>query len=73
MDFVVNAIIVAGYSFAGSVKTNVMHVGTSDRNPVTWKFSREVVMNYWKSHPPSRKVAKAKFRMFKNYKAFKTY
>jgi len=71
VDYVVNAIIASGCFYANSTKTNIMHVGTSDRNPVTWLFSRDVVLNYWRTNPPSRKVGYPNFTMFKHYKAFR--
>jgi glycerone phosphate O-acyltransferase/fatty acyl-CoA reductase len=70
VDFVCNACIVAGYYYSTRDEVGVVHVGTSARNPVTWRTCRDVIVPYWNKYPPEKKISKCNFRMYKNKTAF---
>lgn len=70
VDTVANAIIVSGALLANTNETVVLHVGTSDKNPVTWKTCKSAVTSYWRASPPENRISKIRFRMYKNPKAF---
>lgn len=59
VDVVVANIIVAT---AFNLKKNGMpiyHVGSSDRNPITWGKAQEIVTDFWNSNPSISRVGKA--------------
>lgn len=59
VDVVVANIIVAT---AFNIRKNGMpiyHVGSSDRNPITWGKTRDVVTEFWNSNPSISRVAKS--------------
>jgi len=59
VDVVVANIIVAT---AFNLRKNglpIYHVGSSDRNPITWQKSKECVSEYWNSNPSISRVGEA--------------
>lgn len=59
MDLVVGNIIVAT---AYNLRKNglpIYHVGSSDRNPITWGKAKEIVTDFWNSNPSINRVAKS--------------
>jgi hypothetical protein len=57
---VVTANIIVATAF--NLKKNglpIYHVGSSDRNPITWKKARDIVTEFWNSNPSSSQVAKS--------------
>jgi hypothetical protein len=60
VDIVVANIIVAtAYNFRTQV-FNIYHVGSSDRNPLTWGEIQEGIEGYWNTNISQSKVRKAK-------------
>jgi hypothetical protein len=37
----------------------IYHVGSSDRNPITWGKAQEIVTDFWNSNPSISRVGKA--------------
>ncbi len=59
VDVVVANIIVAT---AHNLRQNGMpiyHVGSSDRNPITWSKARDIVTEFWNSNPSISRVGKS--------------
>lgn len=73
VDTVSNAVIVAAALFCKPLTPNIMHVGSSARNPVRWKTCIDVVTAYWSKFPAEKAIAKASFIMTNSERFFKTY
>ena len=66
MDVVVATIIVAS-AFNFKTKTlPIYHVGSSDRNPLTWGEMREEVCNFWNTNVSQSRLTKAKLFVTEN-------
>jgi hypothetical protein len=57
VDFVADYVIVGTAYWAGKGLLEVMHIGSSLRNPVTWKLSKDCVLEYWNQNVPKLKVS----------------
>jgi fatty acyl-CoA reductase len=49
VDYVVNTIIVASAFNFKQYNLPIYHVGSSDRNPLTWGEIQDIVIKYWNS------------------------
>ena len=58
VDFVADEIIVGSAYMARKGQIEVFHIGTSLRNPVTWRTARECVVEYWNENVPKLRVSK---------------
>ena len=56
VDTVVANIIVATASNLRKNGMPIYHVGSSDRNPITWAKARDVVTEFWNSNPSISRV-----------------
>ncbi len=71
VDIVVANIIVAT---AFNLRKNglpVYHVGSSDRNPITWGTTKDFVQQYWNSNPSTSRVSKSDCLITENANAVK--
>ena len=49
VDIVVaNIIVASAFNMNQKEKLNIYHVGSSDRNPITWKECEKITIDYWK-------------------------
>ena len=66
VDLVVNNIIVATAFNSRKNGMPIYHVGSSDRNPVTWKKAQDVVTQFWNSNPSGSRVGKSEVLFHEN-------
>lgn len=66
VDLVVANIIVATAFNMNKNGMPIYHVGSSDRNPVTWKKAQEVVTQFWNSNPSGSRVGKSEVLFHEN-------
>lgn len=59
VDVVVANIIVATATNLRKNGLPIYHVGSSDRNPITWAKARQVVTQFWNSNPSISRVSKS--------------
>jgi hypothetical protein len=59
VDLVVDNIIVATAFNAKKNGMPIYHVGSSDRNPVTWKKVQDIVTEFWNSNPSGSRIGRA--------------
>jgi len=59
VDVVVATIIVATAFNFGTQSLPIYHVGSSDRNPLTWGEMRTVVCDFWNENVSHTKLSKA--------------
>lgn len=52
-----NAIIVAAAYYADKKELNVVHSGTSEKNPVTWETATVTIKNYWQENMSIKSIA----------------
>ena len=57
---------------ANKLNTPILHVGSSDKNPVTIRKCTDAIMAYWRAHPPEKKLGRANFIMYNNMKVYNT-
>lgn len=55
---VANIIAATAYNFKNS-KLSIYHVGTSDRNPITWGECRDTVTTFWNSNVSQSRVSRS--------------
>lgn len=67
VDCVVGNIIVATAFNAFSKQLSIYHVGSSDRNPTTWKEAKDIVKDFWEKNPSNSQVSKPNVIMTNNY------
>ena len=73
VDVVANcAILAAAFSCKKQGKIQVIHVGTSARNPVVWKTCNEVISSYWNRFPSEKAVARCGFTLTDNWAMYRT-
>lgn len=60
VDTVVANIIVATAKNFNKDDLPIYHVGSSDRNPITWENVRQTVTTYWNNNPSSSRMGKSK-------------
>ena len=53
----VNAIIVAVAYYADKKQLNVVHSGTSEKNPVTWETAIVTIKNYWQENMSIKSIS----------------
>ena len=54
-----STIIVATAREMGSRELMIYHVGSSDRNPLTWKEMKNIVVSYWNNTVSHSRMGKA--------------
>lgn len=60
VDTVVNNIIVSTAKNFHKDALTIYHVGSSDRNPITWEDMKRSVVKYWNNNLSSSRMGKAK-------------
>lgn len=55
VDYVANAAIIAAAANANKNQLKVMHVGSSDLNPVNWDLTEPACTKYWALFPAQKK------------------
>lgn len=73
VDIVSNAVIVSAALFCKSGQPNVVHIGTSARNPIRWKTSAEIVKAYWTKFPPEKAISRVGFIMTNSQGFYNAY
>jgi 1-acyl-sn-glycerol-3-phosphate acyltransferase len=73
VDLVSNAVIVCAALYCKPFAPNVVHVGSSARNPVRWRTCREVITAYWKKFPAEKAFGKVTFLMTNSRAFFNAY
>ena len=63
VDFVTNGILCAAFYYANQKGVHVLHSGTSDKNPVTWSLSTNVVRKFWRENPSSKCLKRPEFEL----------
>ncbi|OMJ82851.1 hypothetical protein SteCoe_16318 [Stentor coeruleus] len=71
VDCVVNCVIVAAAYACKVGKLPVIHIGTSARNPVTWKNCNNVISAYWNRYPTEKGIGKCNLTLTPNYSVYK--
>jgi alcohol-forming fatty acyl-CoA reductase len=67
VDIVVaNIIVAAAFNMKQNKKLNIYHVGSSDRNPITWKECETITVDYWKSNISQSRLAEPTVFMTNN-------
>lgn len=66
VDVVVATIIVASAFNFDNKKLPIYHVGSSDRNPLTWGEMKSVLVSYWNNTVSQSKLGKAHVLMTEN-------
>ena len=66
VDFVADHVIVSGALLANSGKFEVLHIGSSARNPVTMGLCEQCVNEYWNQNVPKLKVSKCNVTLQKS-------
>lgn len=69
-DFVGDMVIVSGATYANSKDITVVHAGSSARNPCTWMDGVEYTRNYWRTHPPGKRISAPTMHVFKSARMF---
>lgn len=59
VDVVVANIIVATAFNIKKSGLPIYHVGSSDRNPITWEKAKNIVTEFWNSNPSISRVGKS--------------
>ena len=59
VDVVVATIIVASARNIRNKSLTIYHAGSSDRNPLTWKEMRAIVMDFWNSNVSKSRMGKS--------------
>jgi hypothetical protein len=59
VDIVVATIIVASAYNVGNKSLSIYHVGSSDRNPLTWGEIKEEVCSFWNTNVSQSRLTKA--------------
>ena len=73
VDTVVNcAIVAAALACHRSGKIQVVHVGSSARNPVVWKTCKEVISRYWNRYPSEKAMARCDFTLTDNLLVYRS-
>lgn len=72
VDSVSNCVILSAAFYCQPGKLQVVHIGTSARNPVVWNTCNEIISGYWNRYPSEKAISKCKFYMTDNIKKFKT-
>ena len=67
---VVDYILVAAAYNAGKDSVEVHQVGSSARNPVSWRLAKDCVREYWNKNPSSRKISKCNLQFQKNKRLY---
>lgn len=70
VDMVASALIVLLTSQPSVGKYEVIHFGTSYSNPVSWKVSKEAVLDYWRSHPSQFKISEPNVSCYKHRRVY---
>jgi hypothetical protein len=66
VDVVVATIIVASAFNFRTKSLPIYHVGSSDRNPLTWGEMKEEVCNFWNTNVSQSRLTKAKLVITEN-------
>ncbi|TMW65605.1 hypothetical protein Poli38472_008247 [Pythium oligandrum] len=77
VDLAVNNLLVSVAAKAKQVpvpRPFIVHGGTSDprQNPLRWRSSIRVVVDYFRKYPPAERVSMSKFNMIPSKEEFKT-
>eukprot|EP00742_Colponemidia_sp_Colp-10_P010413 GILJ01011431.1.p1 GENE.GILJ01011431.1~~GILJ01011431.1.p1 ORF type:complete len:1177 (+),score=214.25 GILJ01011431.1:40-3570(+) len=71
-DYVADLIIVAGAFCRPTNEIRVYHCGSSSRNPIKWGEARVLALQYWRAHPPEKRLGKARTTLYKSQAAYRT-
>lgn len=66
MDVVVATIIVASAYNFNNLSLPIYHVGSSDRNPLTWGEIQQEVCSFWNTHIPQSQISRAEVLISEN-------
>jgi hypothetical protein len=66
VDVVVATIIVASAFNFGNKSLQIYHVGSSDRNPLTWGEMKDEVCNFWNNNVSQSRIGKAEVYVSEN-------
>lgn len=69
-DFVADVVIVAAATYANKNALTVVHAGSSAKNPVTWREGIELARQYWKTHPPEKRIGSPSMIVIKDARLF---
>lgn len=65
-DLVINTCLVAAALYAGTNDVQVIHSGSSHRNPLTWSVSDDPIRAYFYGDFPARNIDKSGFTLYSN-------
>lgn len=57
VDHVVSGIIVSAAYYANKKQLNVVHSGTSEKNPVTWETATVTIKKYWQENMSVKSIS----------------
>lgn len=66
VDVVVANIIVSSAQNAYSHSLTIYHVGSSDRNPLTWGATKDIIEDFWNANPSQSGLSKPKILITAN-------
>lgn len=66
VDVVVATIIVASAYNFNNLSLPIYHVGSSDRNPLTWGEIQQEVCSFWNTHIPQSQISRAEVLISEN-------
>ncbi len=69
VDTVVNFILVAA-AFNACKEQEVYHVSSSASNPVSWKFAKDIVVEYWNKNRTEQRIANCRVSFEKNKRLY---
>lgn len=73
VDCVVNCVIVAAALACGKQeKMPIIHIGTSARNPVTWRTCNGIISGFWNRYPSEKAMARCSFTLTDSVFIYKT-
>lgn len=72
-DYVGDVVLVSAATYANKNALTVVHAGSSAKNPVTWKEGIELARQYWKTHPPEKRIGSPSMIVIKDARLFQLY
>jgi glycerone phosphate O-acyltransferase/fatty acyl-CoA reductase len=72
VDTVCNSVILSAAFLCTRGKIQVVHIGTSARNPVVWNTCNEIISGYWNRYPSEKAMSRCEFSLTENITKYKT-
>lgn len=71
VDFVADEMIVGAAAFANKRRFTIVHTTSSQRNPLRGGDGFNIVMSYWRAHPPAKRVGPCSVYPIKDPRIYK--